>query len=65
MWGRNASSVRTVELDVRQSGQAVLKVTTRVATAVAKRAPQVFTHPSIGVPGTRGDPSIGRSEAPR
>jgi hypothetical protein len=30
VWGPNASSVRTVELDVRPSGQAVLTVTTKV-----------------------------------
>jgi hypothetical protein len=33
VWGRNASAVRTVELDIRQGGQAVLKVTTNVTDA--------------------------------
>ena len=33
VWGANASSVRTVELDIRQSGEAVLKVTTNVTDA--------------------------------
>src|SRR6185436_11635927 len=36
-------------------------VTATVASAVTRSAPNVLTDPSIGVPGTRGHPSIGPS----
>jgi hypothetical protein len=59
VWGRNASSVRTVELDVRQSGQAVLKVTTRVVDArgrvVRGSTALEETRLTIGKP---GEPSV-------
>lgn len=63
VWGPNASSVRTVELDIRPSGQSVLTVTTRVMDAKGRvvRGSTAVEEAQLLV-GAAGEPSVAGTE---